>query len=45
MKARGNLSILKSSQSREVRKRRMTDDEQPSNDILTWPNISSMEPS
>jgi hypothetical protein len=31
----GNLLIAKSSQSRAVRKRRMTNDEQPFSDILT----------
>ncbi len=39
----GNLSIPKNSQSRVVRKRRMTNHEQLYSDILAWPNISSME--
>lgn len=41
----GNLSITKSFQSRAVRMRRMTNDEQPSSDISTQPNICYVEPS
>lgn len=41
----GNLSIAKNFQSCVVKMRRMTNDEQPSSDISTQPNICYVEPS
>ncbi len=43
-RSNGNLSIL-SSQFKTVVKRRMVDEEQCSNEVLTWPDICFMESS
>jgi hypothetical protein len=40
----GNLLLLRSFQSHAIGKRRMVNNEMPSNDILAWPDICFTKP-